>query len=58
MAIATGVAFSIESGNLDRYSDGIKGSFIINLNSENREKVTAYLNRYKIEWREINNHGR
>jgi D-methionine transport system ATP-binding protein len=53
MAIATQTVFSIVLGSLDHYKDDIKGSIVINVQAEDREKIINYLNMQNIEWRKM-----
>jgi len=53
MAIATQTVFSIVLGSLDHYQDDIKGSIVINVQTEDREKIINYLNMHNIEWRKF-----
>jgi D-methionine transport system ATP-binding protein len=53
MAIATQAVFSIVLGSLDHYKDDIKGSIVINVQAEDREKIINYLNMHNIEWRKM-----
>ena len=51
----TGVVFSLVWGGLDDYGDKLLGSFIINIDKEDKEKVINYLENKNIEWRYV--HG-
>ena len=51
----TGAVFSLVWGGLDDYGDKLLGSFIINIDKEDKEKVINYLENKNIEWRYV--HG-
>lgn len=53
LAIATGVKYSIVWGGLDKYRNQVLGSFVINIDKDDKVKVINFLNEQKIEWREI-----
>ncbi|MCB2298837.1 methionine ABC transporter ATP-binding protein [Clostridium tagluense] len=52
LAIETGVKYSLVWGGTDKYRDKILASFIININENDKLKVTNYLNKQDIEWRD------
>ena len=51
----TKAVFSLVWGGLDDYGDKLLGSFIINIDKEDKEKVINYLENKNIEWRYV--HG-
>lgn len=53
MAIDTQVPFSIVWGNLDRYRDDIRGSFVIHCEEKDAEKLTAYLEEKQMEYKKL-----
>ncbi|MBU3128874.1 methionine ABC transporter ATP-binding protein [Clostridium tagluense] len=52
LAIETGVKYSLVWGGTDKYRDKILASFIININENDKLKVTNYLNKQDTEWRD------
>ncbi len=47
----TGIVFSIVWGGLDNYRDKLLGSFIINVEKEDEDKVVKYFESKNVEWR-------
>lgn len=53
LAISTNVKYSFIWGGMDKYRDDILGSIIININEDDLEKISTYLDRNNIEWEVI-----
>lgn len=57
LAISTNVKYSFVWGGMDKFRDDILGSVIININREDLEIVSNYLDLNNIEWEEIKTNG-
>ena len=55
MARNLDIDFSIICGKLEKYSEDILGSLIINVSSEHKEKIKKYLDEKEVRWEEIIN---
>ena len=44
------IDFSIVWGRLEKFRDNVMGSLIINVSSQNRDKITNYLDEKSIAW--------
>lgn len=54
LAIDTKVKYSLVwGGGADKYRDKILGSFVINIEDNDKSKIINYLNENHIEWREV-----
>ncbi|WP_409069781.1 methionine ABC transporter ATP-binding protein [Clostridium sp. FAM 1755] len=53
LAIDTKVKYSLVWGGADKYRDKILGSFVINIEDNDKSKIINYLNENHIEWREV-----
>ena len=57
LAISTNVRYSFVWGGMDKYRDEVLGSVIININQEDLEKVSNYLDLNNVEWKDVKING-
>lgn len=53
LAISTNVKYTFAWGGMDKYRDSILGSIIVNIDEDDLDKVSTYLDVHSIEWEEI-----
>lgn len=54
MAQETGVIFNMLSGGIDKYRTGMFGTFIINFQLKDEEKITDFMKKYHVAWEVLN----
>lgn len=50
MARELNMDFSIVWGKLEKFSEGVLGSLVINISSEQRDEVCSYLDSRNVHW--------